>query len=343
VRVEESVATAIREAIGDNGFEAAVELGIFGSDDPLIMAAAVVGFCESELRAAPQRCLFYTSSQGAVFGLELEDKRHVVIKVHQPGRSADFLAAIHMVQRYLRRERFPCPAPIVGPLPLSGGLALVDELLEDGEFADAHDPLVRGQMAAALAELVRLAQRFVSERSLPRNPWRSSAPGSLWKAPHHRMFDFDATASGAEWIDAIAAGALEQLASPAGELVVGHNDWSVKDFRFQGGKISAIYDWDSLVVDLEPVIVGHAATHFTMTWRMPVLVAPRSDEVEAFVAEYESARRKPFSNAERATLRGAGLHSMAYTARCEHALDPSASEFPVGSAREFLRRECWPA
>jgi hypothetical protein len=150
------------------------------------------------------------------------------------------------------------------------------------------------------------------------------------------MFNFEATAAGAEWIDAIATEALARLSTPVGELVVGHTDWSVKDFRFRDNKISAIYDWDSLAVDREPVIVGQAATHFTMTWRTPVRVTPDAVEVAAFVTDYEEARGSVFSAAERAALDAAGAYSMAYTARCEHALDPGAVKYPPGSAREFL-------
>ena len=150
------------------------------------------------------------------------------------------------------------------------------------------------------------------------------------------MFDFDATRSGAEWIDDTAAAALRELRSSAGETVVAHSDWSVKDFRFRDGRITAIYDWDSLVVDREPTIVGQAATHFTMTWRMPVRVAPTPAETAAFLSDYEEARGRHFSAAERNAIDAAATYAVGYTARCEHALDPAASEYPPGSARELL-------
>jgi hypothetical protein len=201
---------------------------------------------------------------------------------------------------------------------------------------DAHDPAVRKEMARALAALVRMARPFLSSHDLPHSSWLHLPAGSLWKTPHHRRFDFEATAPGAEWIDAIAAEALAQLAIPVGERVVGHTDWSVKDFRFLDGEITAIYDWDSLAVEREPVIVGQAATHFTMTWRMPVRVAPDAGEVAAFVTDYEEARGSRFSPAERAAIDAAGTYSIAYTARCEHAIDPRVAEYPAGSAREFL-------
>jgi hypothetical protein len=194
-------------------------------------------------------------------------------------------------------------------------------------------------MAHALAALMRMAQPFVASHDLPRSPWLHLPAGSLWRPPHHPRFDFEATAAGAEWIDAIASNALARLSTPVGELVVGHTDWSVKDFRFLDGKITTIYDWDSLAVDREPLIVGQAATHFTMTWRMPVRVAPDAGEVAAFISDYEEARGSLFSAEERAAVAAAGAYSMAYTARCEHALDPNAVDYPAGSAREFLATE----
>jgi Phosphotransferase enzyme family len=288
------------------------------------------------LHTPVERCLFYTSSQGAVFGLELEDQRRLVLKAHQPDRSAPFLSAVHEVQRHLAENGFPCPTPILGPRPLGGGLAVTDELLTKGDHVDAHVPAVRREMARALSWLVRLAKRFTSSQDLPRASLMHLRPGSLWRSPHHRIFDFEATRGGAEWIDSIAATALRELMSSLGEVVVGHTDWSVKDFRFSDGRITAIYDWDSLAVEKEPIIVGQAATHFPTTWHLPVPVAPTADEVSAFVADYEEARGRALSVAERNAIAAAGRYSMAYTARCEHALDPTAKDYAAGSARGFL-------
>jgi hypothetical protein len=331
-----SVAAAVSKAIVERGLESPVELAIFATDEPPAVAQVVEDFARRHLRSPVEECLFYVSHQGAVVGLQLQDGRQIVIKAHQPGRSAAFLAVVHDVQRHLWRQGFPCPAPIRGPEPLGRGFAVVDELIDAGDFVDAHDPAVRREMAHALAALVGMTRHFVAMPDLPRTPWLHLPPGSLWRPPHHHMFNFEATAAGADWIDAIATEALARLSTPVGELVVAHTDWSVKDFRFVDGKITAIYDWDSLAVDREPVIVGQAATHFTMTWRLPVRVAPDAVEVAAFVTDYEEARGSVFSAAERAAIDAAGAYSMAYTARCEHALDPHAAEFPAGSAREFL-------
>jgi hypothetical protein len=336
VTMEGSLTTVITGVMGSRTTEPSVESAIFGSADPPAMAAAVDDFCRRELHASVEQGLFYASSQGTVFGLELDQGQRIVVKVHQPDRTAAFLFAVHDVQRHLLREGFPCPAPILGPSPLGRGLALVDQLMDDGNHEHAHEPAIRREMASALATLVRMARAFVSSPHLPSTPWLLLPTGSLWRTPHNRMFDFEATAAGAEWIDDIATEALERLKSPAGEMIVGHTDWSVKDFRFRNATITAIYDWDSLLIEREPVIVGQAATHFTMTWWLPVRVSPSFDEAQAFVSDYEAARGEIFSVSERRAVEAAGVYSMAYTARCEHALDPGGREFPPGSAREFL-------
>jgi hypothetical protein len=60
--------------------------------------------------------------------------------------------------------------------------------------------------------------------------------------------------------------------------------------------------------------------------------------VRAFVDEYEAARGTPFTTAERAEIGAAVTYTRAYGARCEHALDPRATQFPPGSQRDMLIR-----
>jgi len=159
----------------------------------------------------------------------------------------------------------------------------------------------------------------------------------LWPEPHSRLFDFAATASGAEWIDEDARRARGVLAEvPAGRPVVGHDDWSVKHFRFRGDAVRVVYDWDSVLMNDEPVVVGEAARGFTMTWYLDVPVIPTISEARAFVTEYEEARGRPFDREQRRRLGGAAAYALAYTARCEACLDSASGDFPPGSARHAL-------
>jgi hypothetical protein len=146
-------------------------------------------------------------------------------------------------------------------------------------------------------------------------------PGELWPVPHDGRFDFEGTAAGAEWIDRIAARARRVRDREVGDVVVGHTDWRVENMRFAGGAVSAVYDWDSLAIQREPVLAGGVAHLFTSDFTAgPEWVQlPTLDEALAFVADYEAARGEPFGADEHAVARAALLYAMAYTARCEHS------------------------
>lgn len=296
-----------------------VEQIIFGTDDADAIAAQIDRFCAEQMGAPVVEPLFFESSVGTVFGLRLSDWREVVVKAHQPKEPLEYLRAVHAVQSHLAATGFPAPPPLLAPTPLGLGHATIEELRVEGAWADAHDPSVRCTMAETLARLVQLGRGFVDLPGLRPGLLSRIPDGQIWPEPHSAIFDFEATAAGAEWIDELAAQAREVLRRPAGDRVVGHVDWSVKHFRFEKGLVTAIYDWDSLAVDLEPVIVGQAARGFTFTWNLPVRLAPSLEESRAFVAEYETARGAPFTPAERETAGAAAVYALAYTARCEHA------------------------
>lgn len=309
-----------------------VERAIFGSSDPAAITVEVERFTREELGSPVGEPLFFESSVGSVFGLRLRDGRDVVIKAHQPHEPLDYLDAVHAVCRHLFESGFPCPRPLLGPRPLGLGHGTVEELRVDGDWADAHDPAVRRRMAELLAVLIDLGRDLVDLPGLRPGLLSRIEDGHIWPPPHSAIFDFEATASGAEWIDELAGRARSVLRQPAGERVVAHDDWSVKHFLFRDDDVTVVYDWDSLAVDCEPVLVGEAARGFTFTWRIPVRLAPSLDESRAFVSEYEAARGRPFTGAERETLGAAAAYALAYTARCEHCL---AGEAP-GNALDAL-------
>lgn len=317
-----------------------VEQSIFGTADPALIAASVNTFCATELGAPIDEGLFYESSQGVVFGLRLQDRRQVVLKGHPPKQPLTFLQAVHEVQSHLAAQGYPCPRPILGPRSLGHGHAVVEELIDSGVYADAHDPAIRRMMAEHLAELVRRTRDLTTLPGLQPGLLSRRDTGRLWPTPHSVIFDFEATATDSEWIDELARRAKETLIRSSGELVIGHTDWSVKHFRFAQGRVSVIYDWDSIALEQEAVIVGDAARGFTMTWHLDVPLAPGAEEARAFVAEYEAARGKAFTAAERVTMSAAATYAMAYSARCEHCLNPlaDAASFPIGSYRAALAR-----
>lgn len=316
-----------------------VEPVVFGTTDAQQIAVLLDGFCREELGAPVAEYLFYESSQGAVCGVRLEDGRRVVLKIHQPSRSLAFLQSIIQAQRFLVQQGYPCPAQLLEPRPLASGLVTVEELIDEGVYHHAHNPAIRRSMAHMLAWLVKLTWTPEAIPGVRPEALDLRVPASaIWPPPHSKLFDFEATARGAEWIDELAHAALEIKRQGAGRLVLGHQDWSVKHLRYIDERVRVIYDWDSLTLEKEPVIVGQASIHFTYTETFPEAHAPSAAESQAFIAEYEAARGTPFTPAEQRTLQAATLYGLAYGARCEHALAPANPPYPPGSSRDQLAR-----
>jgi hypothetical protein len=187
-------------------------------------------------------------------------------------------------------------------------------------------------MARALARLVHEARNLLGLPGLPRMP----LPEGIWPKPHNALFDFAATATGAEWIDTVAQQALAGMRTATADYVVGHHDWSAKNMRMGAGEIGVVYDWDAVFVDRETFIVGSAAAHFPVTWELPVAQTPTPAESAAFIRAYAAARGRQFSEQEHKEIASAMTYARAYKARCEHALDPDGLRHP-GSSREALQ------
>jgi len=269
--------------------------------------------------------------------VRLVDGRRVVLKIHQPSRSLDFLKAVGQVQHYLVDHGYPCTKPLLNPRPLAYGTATVEEFVDEGVYHQAHDPAIRRSMAEMLAWLIKLTWIPETIPGLQPTALDLRLPtGVLWPTPHSKLFDFEATAAGAEWIDEIARQAQETKLRGAGQLVLGHVDWSVKHFRYAGERVRVIYDWDSLALEKEPIIVGHASANFTYTEFFGGPRLPTYEESRAFIDEYEVARGKPFTPDEYQTLKAAQIYEHAYSARCEHALKPTETKYPEGSSRSLL-------
>jgi hypothetical protein len=209
--------------------------------------------------------------------------------------------------------------------------------VDEGVYCQADDPAIRHSMAEMLAWLIKLTGALATIPGLSLAALDLRLPeGTIWPTPHSPLFDFEATSAGAEWIDAIAHEAQAIKLHGAGQLVPGHTDWGVKHFRYISERVRIIYDWDSLTLEKEPIIVGAASTYFTYTEFFGSARQPTNEETFAFIAEYEAARGKPFTADEIRTLKAAQIYHLAYGARCEHALDPQAITYPEGSCRARL-------
>jgi Ser/Thr protein kinase RdoA (MazF antagonist) len=321
----------VRDVLSDNP---AFTRSILGTAEPTRIARRLDAFCEAHLGTGLSGVLFCELSVGASFGVRLADGRRVFIKVHPPGRPSEYLEAMHEVQGYLHKRGFPCPRPMIGASPFGAGSATVDEFVETGRRADARDAGIRRAMARTLARLIELARGAPEVWGLDRG-WNWPAREALWPAPHNALFDFEATAQGAGWIDGLAESAKAVVDGFRGESVIGHADWSVDQMRFSDSAVAVVYDWDSLRVDKEPVFVGIAASNFTATWHRGEPNPPSPCETWHFVGEYEAARSRPFAEKELEATAAAAIYAIAYVARCEHALDAEGRDLE-GSFRQAL-------
>jgi hypothetical protein len=220
-----------------------------------------------------------------------------------------------------------------GPVPVADRYATVETLVVDGDPGDTHEPGRRRLVAEALATHLDVALACGHPAALWRG-WNAYPTDRLWPSEaHDPRLDFAGTASGAEWIDAFAAHA-KPTATRNAPPVLGHVDWSGKHFRFAEDRLTVVYDWDSVRVATEPVIVGNAAFSFTANWDLPgVDPAPAPDEISAFIDEYDAARGSRLTPHERSQVVACGAFLMAYVARCEHA-----NGDPDGAYSRLLRK-----
>ena len=231
----------MNQALSDNP---AFTRSILATAVPEEISARLDTFSKEHLESGLREVFFCELSVGAAFGLCLQDGRRVLLKAHKLEWSAEFLEAVRRVQGHLFKRGFPCPRPLAGPASFGPGLATAEEFVGEGEPVDAHEPVVRCRMAQALARAIELAAEVKDVGALS-SGW-AWPKDDLWPVPHNALFNFEATAAGAGWIDEIAAGAKRVMNGFHGRVVVGHADWSVKHFRFAGGEVRVVYDWDSL-------------------------------------------------------------------------------------------------
>ena len=290
-------------------------------------------YCADNLGSGVGTLFFFELGVGAVFGVRLADGRRVRVKAHKRTLSRAYLAAMHRFQLHQRAGGIAAPEPVGEPAELAGTLATAEEWVARGRFRDPHRPEIRLALATSYARSLEHGRSFSGPDALGEGFDIFDAE-RLWPTPHNALFDFDATAAGAEWIDELAAAAREEARAHATEAVPGHSDWSSKHFRFRGTEIVAVYDWDSVLLAPEEFLLASNAAHFTSHpphWR-----APSVAETRLFVDEYERARGRPFDEGQRAAIDAVIVFSTAYTARCEHSIDRDGRRL-AGSFRAKLR------
>jgi hypothetical protein len=306
---------------------------IFGTDDRKTVESMILDWTGQQ-GFTPKAVCRVELSIGAVVTVDLCDRTRLCVKVWPTASNPRALSAQVAVQRAMAERRFPAPAVLSEVSPLGPGWAVVMAYNRAGFPTDARVPGVRTKMAGGLADFIVMAAAY---RELECLPSRQLPPeGAIWPNPHNALFDFEATAQGAEWIDAIASKALETMRSATSLIVVGHLDWSAKNMRMNESGIAVLYDWDAVFLDREAFVLGAAAAHFPVTWELDVPGTPSVSEVVAFIRDYEHARGTPLTLSELAETAAGATYARAYTARCEHALDPDGDGW-CGSSRESLQ------
>lgn len=287
--------------------ESPVILDLFGTHDADAIRAKA-----RELDPDAGEVFFFGASVGALFGIRRRDGSRVAMKLHKLYRDEQFLDDMQSVQGALADAGFAAPRPLG-----RRGLVTFEEWIDRGTYRDGHEPPVRRAVAAALADLVSLAS---ASGVRPQRPFFPLRDDGLWPVPHNALFDFEATAAGAEWIDEVARKAQKERDTPVGREVVGHTDWGVKHMRFDHElRPTVVYDWDSVQTDTEPRIVGNAMVNFTYQPELDVTPSASVEEALAFLADYEEACGEPFTEEERRSARGAAVYLAAYGARCRWA------------------------
>lgn len=256
----------------------------------------------------------------AVWGVELQDGRAVVIKAHRTPTDLGAAQATIDAQRTLAAAGFPCSVPLAGPDEVEGRV-LTAETLIVGARPDGRDPAIRRLLADGLSRHIEMlrARPDLLQRAGPGPSWCHYQSGP-WPVPHDTIVDFRVTLAGFDWLDAFGKRAADQILSnrEAEKTVVGHADWYAGNTAVVEGQLVGTFDWE-LVADTEAVIAGFTASCYASSATAGGgLSTPQ--EVAAFLHDYEEVRGQPFSKRERRTAAAAAAWILAFNARWQAAL-----------------------
>ena len=289
------------------------------------------------LSAEMSTVLFRSGRVGAVYGLQLSDGHHVVVKVHRKPVVLEHLSAASACQRVLADAGYPCPSPLDGPAVTAGHTATIEAWLDEGEPGNAHQPAIRKTMAKSLAMQPEILREMPSVILATHPPaWASYARGP-WPTPHDSIFDFSKSEPSYQWLDALAAEAARVLGPPTAPEVIGHSDWVCQNLRFAHGEVVASYDWDSLIGQSEPVLAGFGGGSYT-EGSTAGAGAPSPEEVAAFLADYDDSLERRFTGEQQVVAAAAAAWVIAYNARCGVCLEALGYGVDAGSALRMLER-----
>lgn len=256
----------------------------------------------------------------------------IVVRLYQPGSDPDAIRRASRVQSFAAQNGFPAAEPVAEPARCRAGWAVIERYLSAGPAAEeGWGAPIAVPMAATLGRLARVGA----------GPATGSIPFGTFRADefrfqsHSALFDFEANAEGARWIDDCGRAAHDALMGvPGSSPVVTHRDWRLGNVEVAAGEVRAIYDWDSLWLWPEAEAAGAAAAGFGAWWDRNGQKAARPEEAAEFLRAYERTRDRPFTTEEWVEAGAAAVLQMAYVARCEQSLGWRPDD---GSAQAGLR------
>jgi hypothetical protein len=272
----------------------------------------VAEWCVSALGSAPVRELFRYSHLSDVLGLELRDRRQVVVKV-RPGSPR--LDAATAVQRHLHRKGFPCPDVLAGPHPLGDRVATAEEYI--APHGPSPDPPPPEPAARLLAELVQASPPPKTAKALsPAPPWVGWDHPSqqLWPLPDDLDTDMNEHA-GPDWVEDTANRVRDRMRRDTSPLVIGHIDWEAHNLDWNGEDPVMVHDWDSLAIRTEAAIAGAAAAVYPSNG--VTALAATIDQTAAFLEAYRQLRSAHWSTVSDEIAWCAGLWVLTYNAKKE--------------------------
>jgi Ser/Thr protein kinase RdoA (MazF antagonist) len=291
-------------------------------------------WCLDHLGGEPADVLFRSQQVSMVFGLRLAGGRDVVVKARaDDGRAASCVAA----QARLAERGFPCARPLT-PVVGVGALAVhAEEFRPGGEVLHGDSPDMAVRCAEVFARLMAELADVIVTPPLPNPPWvRWDETGSeTWPAIDF-LDGLDQSVLPEHIVEA-AERARERLLSAGLPCVLGHADFEAQNLRWQGRRLWAVHDWDSLAWQPEAALVGAASGSFASAG--PPTLAP-IESSEAFLVAYQNFRERVFTPVEMEIAWAAGVWMAAYNAR-EMALcggPPAGGDALRAQAAGRLRR-----
>lgn len=296
------------------------ERAVHGSVTAGELRAFLDAWAQARLGSPIRSVRFRAGRIDAVWGIDLEDERAVVIKAHRRPVDLEVIRAAVDAQRILASAGFPCAVPLAGPEEVQGRV-LTAETLITGTSPDGRDPANRLLLADGLARHIDLLRDHpdLAGRAGPGPSWCRYQSGP-WPTPHDTLVDFRSTPPGFEWLDRFGRQAADQILAhrDSEAVVVGHADWYAGNVATADGALVGTFDWE-LVADTEAVIAGFAAACFAANSTSGGgLSTP--EEAAGFLRDYDAVRGRPLSDQERRTAAGAAAWIVAFNARWHVAL-----------------------